>query len=79
MTEQERDAEVNRYLREYADNEKTLVCLRERLLNARKGLEMLNLDSDRYPSAGSVDAARATMNKPMGDVLDNFDRYARAL
>ena len=49
MTEAEHDAELNRVLRGYADNERTIACRRERLRTVWSALHDLNLNSGNHP------------------------------
>ena len=79
MSPTEHDDEINRYLRQFADNEKTLVCLRERLHGASRSLDALDLNSDRFATEDKLERARKYMNETTGDVRDNLDRYAAAL
>ena len=79
MTSAEHDDEINRYLRQFADNEKILVCLRERLRGASRSLAALDLDSDRFATEDRMERAANYMHETTGEVRDNLTRYAAAL
>lgn len=79
MTSTEHDDEINRYLRQFADNEKTLVCLRERLRGASRALDALKLDSDRFATEDEAERAAKYMIETTGEVHENLTRYAVAI
>ena len=79
MTEGERRNDISRKLHAYADNEKTVACLRERLREVARGLAVLNLDTDHHASLAEVEQAMSLVAAVTGDTLKNLREYQAAL
>ena len=79
MTEAEHDAELNRVLRDYADNERAIACRRERLRTVWSALHDLNLNSGNHPPQGELEKAEKAIVKLGGNLLEDLAKYRRHL
>ena len=77
--EKERDEDIIRKLREYADNERTIACLRERLRSVKAALEGLELESDKHLTRAARDRAEDALGKGVHNVQTDLSEYVRAL
>ena len=79
MTEDERRNDAHDTIIEYAENERTIHCLRERLRRVVSALARFGLSGDQHPAADVVRETATNIGIIRRDPREDIKAYANAL